>query len=769
MDLSEYFDGINLPNSTLAEGTSKEIISKEVEEEIDLANTDDWSVGITPSLAGSVCLYNNTTIPADDEVLMKLNYADVVHTSGILAYTITGRVAPSVSFTSGNFDFGIKANQALSFSYYSVHDKTSSLMGAVIDDVTHFKNILSLKSIKNLSDNSALTASLNGSLEGSVSVSLSDTLSASLKEISKVLSLSDVLQLKIASGADLKCTYKIEDSFEILIQKKQDEYFVALSKSLTQKGTVDASLKVGVSFDNPELITEALDAFISDKVTQLVEVTTGLLDKLPENYTDFDFKKLLDIADKLGIDVPDTVKSFENIEAVKGLIADKVADAHELLEEKLIDDIKGVLKSTLELGVGYSYSYTKTEETLLSATFTEAALESQHKNIIRLRANKILEASEVDNTAIALIEYKKITATEILKSLKIGLTIGDFGLSQTDTRKVTKSEHHLYKDDVIQKKVTDLSYVRTAKLVLFGPEAECSFAFNTEMPKYIPHNDRFVTNMFSYGITISANYKDGKKLTRHEFKEFLDFAVCWGILPEDKFESTYNELIQEVKGEKGVSFELLLKVPSRPLVTEEGNFDSLLETILGLNINEKALILAQCLPYIKAFYGRRNLTQKEEVYVPFFRYYLTDAVEGNLSDYEIEEKLGDSFNNNDNVSRHLLSYEKDHTRNESRLSFLLSSDNMYEELKELTDTFQLVKDRLDRYIEEKGTLGSNTFKRSLFASFNLKHVYEVRILGAIFAYAAKKAGIMNEVTTSMTIKVPEEDDILLSSYEKETE
>ncbi len=734
---------LSIFNEELVNIEKQKLLEASIDGKIDIADNEFKAV-FTPSLGAEIFLFNDKQDDDDNDLVKKLNYDNIIDNQSVLQYNLIGSLAAKANFEANYFALGFEVDQNLAFSYFSPHPKNSHLKDSLVEDIKDFKTILSLKKLKELKDKAAVSLTIDGKIAADAEVSFSDVLTASLKKISSLLKLADAIQIEVDAGIKLGVGIEIEDDFEIIIQKREDKYWVSINKSVIRKWNGKLGANVGVKLKDSEKVQEVFEKLIDNIEEGLSKELDDLLELPADKIKIEQLETIKSVASAFGIDIPE-LPNGNAIDKLKELIKEK--------KDSIKKSIKKILTSNIELGVGFTYHNTKNTESLFSALFNYEALKDQHRDILRLKTQDLLKIAASDKR-ITSVSFEKLTEIDIKRSLKIGFYVGDWGVGIQQDKPVSIDKHEIFKNDKHLIKITDYE-IGKARIGSFGKASiTSSISFSASMEDYAEKDSLIACNQFDYELALSWRWVQNNKTRSYELKDVLDFALCWGIITPNDFDSKYVELEDDIvkSKKKKICFEAHIKTP-KPL------FDTLIDDIVDLSSDDIAQILAESTPYADVR-GRMSLRERKTFYKDFWSLYLGKNP-STISLKKVKELLSDKFTNMQLFD--LAAYEADEDGysyfDKYAISNLIDTNFIGERFIRFQDSMKVLNKRFDR--NYKKVFENKAFRRNLI-SIDLKYIFNLRVLGRMMLFLAKKNQILSEIERTFKIEIPGQDDIIIS-------
>lgn len=453
---------------------------------------------------------------------------------------------------------------------YRKHSATEFLEDARTSDLLSIKTIFAKDQIRNLAIDEAVGLEFAGKLGASVSVSWSDVWSSQLSALSDLLDSNELIKIKIGPEASIKTSIQLEDAFRTQVVKKgTNTYRLLIKRNQSKKWTTALSLSVGIKIENPEVITDRLDALFEEvfevnytKLKELVKKKEGSLS---------DTEKLIikAIADRLGW------KEGGAFELLKGKIDE--------LYEKLHSKVEEAVKTKVEAGFKYEYLRVTEREDLFSATLTDAGLDRFHLDILRGNISPLI-AHTLDQSKPSLLSDVKFLRKDIKKRERasgFSLGFGDWVASNQDRISMVQTTR-------TTEKGVQISYkgLRSYEDGVGNSKRKWFVDFNAEMPKVSNQRATPLANEFDYSLYLHYEWTE-KKFKPKNLDSFLDLCRLWNVVSEGQWPALSKQLQRELEQASTITYACKSTYPQelfRVLVAAMSSASSQLDELFYLSL-----------------------------------------------------------------------------------------------------------------------------------------------------------------------------------------
>ncbi|MFA0963430.1 hypothetical protein AB9P05_16620 [Roseivirga sp. BDSF3-8] len=626
-------------NKKLSEISDVEILKRESFEKNQKENLGDFTIAVDGGAGISINLYNEVSDLNHESKDSKLDLKTALEggSGNYIRYSLDGKLKLSGAFKVPNVGLQANISQAITFNSYRIHKPDQEFHEAFAEDIKSFRIILSKEDVLALEDGEAVSMILNGSLSFKAEFNWTDAVTSSLTDISEILKTSDIIKLNLGANLSATASINITDNFILSIQKLDNKFVANLSRVKNNVTGLKAGFAAEAQIENPELIDEVISQAFDKGEAEVIENSNKLLDSLQK----FADEKITQ--SKLLTEIKNNADLLQQAMELFGLDAevDKIKeDGQKYLEEyktkrdAVKKDISDILKAKLELSAELTYSRTKSQDTVFSATLTAAAMKKHFESLRFLNVDPLIQAFESSQSGVTLTEYKKVTKLIISRGFSIGLSIAGWKVKFDDDRIKELETEEVLQGNKVLFRVTDYSNERAVSAMEGNNFQHMgNIQFNAKMPGFVSDSGQATCDQFDYNLTLNYEEKT-KDLKKNEGKlrlrNMVDIAYTFGILEEDDVETAYNDLWSKLE-KQPVDFKVFLNIPY-------GTFESIVNDLIFLDTNALAAAASECLPYVK-YDGRRTMVERRAAYTTYFKEYFNTHA-GNITKDSIKRDIG---------------------------------------------------------------------------------------------------------------------------------
>lgn len=530
----------------------------------------DFAFGADAS--ASIQLFNSSEDDDSDDLLASADEKAIIpfaDNAPVLKYKLQLKADGSVGASFGDLKVGIEGNAMLEAMAYTKHTLTESLSSALLSDVKNFPSVLSLDEVSEMSNGSALAVETEAKIGGSLSFDFADVFTAGLSGLTALLESDKLISLDISKGLEVSANYSLEDTYQLVIIKDSSEgyeFLVSVNKSKSSKLSASASASIGVGFSEPEVFSNALNNQLDKLVSQLVEISDDLYEQaktwLESNQEVAELSpELSAVVDKLiaHFGIGDIPEKYEELKTKLDEFKDKV-------KETVTEEAKNKLK----VSIGFEYSRISSYTTLLKARMKKTVLAEDAPNgknvfnsLVLFNPNPLIEVARTANSSLIKVEdFLKNHMTKQSSNWGISIGFGKFKFGGSDE---TSREFNVSENIDGDQKVS-FNGIRAYKEVgtLSGFSDQWSVGFNPTMDDFAQGGDPKPKD-FENSFTLRMQHYDkkfrGNKAEKGRIQELVDTALCWGIINENSFQSTIDNIwttLESGKKKAPVTFTLNL-------------------------------------------------------------------------------------------------------------------------------------------------------------------------------------------------------------------
>jgi hypothetical protein len=710
--------------------------------EANLSFGGDDSAGLSINSRGSftVAILNDVNDPDEDGIL---GSTAVKTAEGALPPQLA--FDPAVAYLKIRAEAGVKATGSLPlgafvgidaeaeasaiFADYRVHQPSEQARAAFTMDIGNARFATKLQDVLALEAGEALAFRFGGRVSADVTVSWSDLFTGQLGSLGKALGTVAPIAVSIKAGASASFSVGISDDFLIVFSRVDANRWragVRKVKSSRIAPSVDAGIDIGLS--NPkqlqELISVALDGVLGapfEKVQDLLKASS--LDDLGST----ERKIAKTVLDRLGLkDERATIEALrERVGAIK---------------EKIAGNIEKVLKTRIALSFAYEYNRITSDTNLLQATFTAKAIKALHPDVIKGKTQSTVQAIRDGKSGIDLELY--LNQKEIVRTHSWGFTLG-FGKWATiggkDFKKVSTIRRTDFQGRIQESYLGARSYTGT----WVGEKSEWGVDLKADMKNYSAEP---LVNDFSFGIHLLWLVEQ-KDLSPSELEEWLDSGVIWRVFREQDVIEARARLAPALSN--SASLNVQVTIPNSVV-------RAVLPDLAVSPTDSFAPALALAMPWMKVSDARQSAARRRQLYTPLWAMYLAKpehsqgqfaaaaeqhVKEAGRTELILTERTPAgpnpfSFAGLTHINGNTLGACASFTRGCNILNAAINSGARNQKT-------------IDRAVGEMDDLWQQS--------------HHVRAIGAYLLDAAERAGVLADVTRTMTVDVEDMDSVVITA------
>lgn len=615
---------------------------------VDTQEVSPLTLVASVNLKHQIQLFNNLTEDIDqDHVVGNDATAFIKFDSNtpLLKYDIHLTANTGATVNTNGLKVGIKSGAHIKHFAYLKHQPTDTVQAAILKDVKSLPFIFSLAKIKNLQPGEALAFETNADFGFDLSFDPVDLLATGVSAISKYVKQGEAINLNVSASGSFGVSFSVKDNFELAFAKTNDGRFqVLVKKAKTSENTRSLGLQTKVAFAKPQQVAE----LVNSKIDELMAATTNLApDKLWEvvqkleaiangsvpfgNLSPLERALIETLAKRLNI--PEMANNALN--AAKDLLA-KIARVKTNLQQDIIE----AAKTKFTAGFNYDYSYVSSNEVLIEAIISEAALTQAHKDLVLMNTQSLVAAS-TNKAEVELLTYINSKTTERHKTWGIVLGIGNYKLGGID------------KQDFIRKITTNVKNGQEEQLASYkgvrGYTEQGSLGGNAlkwwgGIDAQMPHAMVNPTmDLFDYGITIDFNHYE-KKITHsdtNKVTELLDLASAWNIIDNTQLEAQSKQLLFELTkgGDAGkVNFSYKLNISPEAFNDMRATWLFLLQNKPEIHLQILSNAFGKAMPYSSDYAYRKDQNLRAQAYGSLWKaYFSNEGFSSSIKGYSYQD------------------------------------------------------------------------------------------------------------------------------------
>jgi hypothetical protein len=494
---------------------------------------------------------------------------------------------------------GIEAGAEASavFADYRTHSRAEAARTALIFDLsagarfaTHVSHVEEMKA------GEALAFRFGGSLHTTVTLAWSDLFTGQIGTLGKLLGTAAPVAFSFTAGARITAKVRVSDDFVVVFSRIDDDRWrvgARRSRASRVSPSVDAGIEVG--FANPAelqgLATAALEGLLG---APAAAVRSMLEARSLEALGPAERKMLTRVAERLGMD--------------EGSAIDAVRSAVEAAGTRITGAIEQVVKTRIALGFSYEYGRVTADSNLLQATLTRDALRQFHADVVRGDLQPLTQALAAGAGGVSLELY--LNQKTITRTHAWGFTLG-FGKWATIGGKDFAKVETIRRTDIDNRVQESYLGARSYKGSWAGQQFEWGVDLKAEMKAFSA--EPLVAD-YSFGIHLLWVARQ-ESLSGRELEDWLDSAVIWRVLREHDLVDIRARLAAALEHEATCTVQVT--IPHTVLL-------SLLPALSEAPVDAFAAALGAAMPWMHLSPARSSAARRRQVYAPLWASYLRD-------------------------------------------------------------------------------------------------------------------------------------------------
>ncbi|WP_291855174.1 hypothetical protein [Marinilabilia sp.] len=475
---------------------------------------------------------------------------EILKNQSLVHYSLRGQMKSSGTLTlSDIMGFEIGASGSVELSQITTHANSTTIGNALKTDLTDYKNLLTQSGDSSFWDtlkpNDALIYSLIGNLDFEVSINILKLISMAFSPVFALTSSGSKVPLKINPSAGIRFKAVKNDSFKILIAKKNDTSFTLLlqknqqrEKNFEVSGTLSVMLIDADVIKVNELIDDYFEKYLGKPLTEIETILQKAEEIEQDHY-------LIRLAENIAFNGTDLAQLKERFEAWKLEIA--------AAREKVFN----IISKSITAGIAYEYRKIQSTGTLFEARLSKEVLTSELKNVLTLSISNLISAARNHLPGIEVKNYLLEKNLSIEEQFSFGISLGNMALKSASKQIYQYDEKNIgLKADRLIK----LSFLDEKVVTVFGEEVTIEASLDAETPT--PKNP-LTYNELEYNFTLTSKKSDRRirPWDKKDLHRFLQTALVWNIFGEEElsefFASTWNNLLKN----RDVEYECKLHIP----------------------------------------------------------------------------------------------------------------------------------------------------------------------------------------------------------------
>lgn len=530
--------------------------------------------------------------------------------SAWLKYTALCNIKLKSGLDIKSVGFEMDVAAGLKSYVYRIHKATDDLHESIVADLASLKTIFSKDHIKNLAVNEGVGLEFGGKLTAGITLSWADVWSTGFTSLSRLLDASELIRIKFGAEASIKTTIQVSDAFRTqIIKKGSDKYWLRMKRNQSSIWNTGASVSIGISIENPGVITSHLDAILEDLLQVGYSKLENIADKAAGSLTKGDKEILVKIADRLGWKEDDILSKLKQ----------EIGD----LRKKYMTKIEEAVESKVKAGFSYEYLRVTEKEDVFSATLNAEGIDKFLPDIVKANVRNLIEFTTANPTSGILADVTFLSVVIKNRERTWGFSIGFGKWTASDQNKVALKMTSRQTEKGIQ-----ISYDGKRSFTgRAGNEGQgWRVDFNAGMPAVSNHTVP-VANEFDYSLYLSYVYDEGR-YRNESLIEFLDLCRLWNVINEGQFFSLDAELDEVLKKSRRLQYIVHNTYPSslfEMMIIAMGGTTHVLDDLFYLS-------LGAALPYWSSYSIRTDPEKRALAYGPIWKEY---AETGSVQPHQI--------------------------------------------------------------------------------------------------------------------------------------
>lgn len=641
-----------------------------------------------------------------------------------LKYRIDSGLKASAAATLAQigFDLAVEAGASATLADYRIHQRSQSVREALVADLAAGPRFaLVLSDVEALAPGDAVSVQLGGTLKVNVKLTWSDVFTGELAPLSGLLKSNALVALQFDAGATLTANVAVDDDFLVVFARVDDSTWrVGVHKADRRSIGADVRAGIDVSFASPD----AVAAILNDVVDGVLATPMARLQSILNKAT------LADLGDaeravakqlmlRLGLDV--VTATVDDVKKRVGEVRTKIADT-----------IAEIAKAKISLAFAYEYQRVSTSVDLLQATLSRERLRELHDQLIRGNLQPALSAIVDGRPGIALGRYLNEKTVERTESWGFTLGIGKWvSVGGTDTRTIVPVVRRNIRDERQESYLGLRGYQGN----WIGQTFKWSADFNAEMTGFA--RDPLVPQ-FAFGVHLLWQ-QTINRLSESDVDVLLDAAVLWGVMTQLEAADVRARLLEHVGHASDATVQLT--------VADKGRKTTLRSVLAALgSAPGVAAALGAAMPWRAGSIGRTHVATRRNLYAPLWQMYL-DAPD--MSPSLLAASANHAFSGGDFADLGQLELEFQTVRPFTFAGLAELNGDTPARAKGFRQALDTLRTGIDNGAPSQPTLGSVFHDLSAF----WEQSHHVRAAGAYVLEAARTAGVIDDVSRTMTFSV----------------
>jgi hypothetical protein len=601
LEIKDLKDVIKFPNTKLKDHTGKQtLINSSVEKPFSF---DVYESKLTVSGSASIELFNSKDDKDKANILglPKQDLGDLELTPSItyspencwLKYSTSAGIKGSASHSIEELGFGIDVEAGLNLHSYREHTPHDKLGEALKKGLTPPKFIASEDDILSLKTNEAVAMETKGKLKISMKLSWSDVLTQNMSLFSRLLSVGELLNIKIDAEVSSSIDVTIDDYFSLIfsgVKENEDTLRIGIVRSSARGMDFSVGATFTASFSDPGTLKDVTGKMLDGIFEHPKEVVDKLKAATDISQLDESAQKVAKkIMSRLGLDSATT--SIDEL----GTKIDK-------LEYEITKKLEKAIESKATLGAKYEYSRLTKEQALIQGVVPKSLIPDCHESALKGRLFELTDVLEDDSSGAKLERFFFQKSTTIKHAFGFNLGFGSWKAMSKGYSEIEFIENR----NVQNRKKLSMLGIKGYKSTRDKDSRDFFVDFDAVMPNYSNYPVPAASE-FEYALNVS-HLREEARLDKDELFDVVENASVWGIVPQGELGETVNELWLDIDGASDVKL-------VRTMTIKHELFLKLLPLMSSFDSEKFAVSLAAALSPV----GRGREEVKEVRNSPYLR------------------------------------------------------------------------------------------------------------------------------------------------------
>lgn len=401
----------------------------------------------------------------------------------------------------------------LDYRHHSIQDLAGQ---AVIDAILGARFVVRSEDVSKVDDNSRLAFLAGGSLSLGVTLTVADVLSSSLTALDNALGFTSFIQFQVGGTCDFEV--ELKDDFKLIFSRAASGRIgVDVKKVVNSQSRLTASYGVTAQFADPQAVSTALDAYITQRLgiayTSYQTLETAVCNASAFSALPAELQGLAQqVAAALSIGDAD-----QKLSELKSKICG--------LDKKLRLVIDEAASAQVKAAFTFTWSRMVSDEALLTFEIDPGAVSDYLQGLLFGNFAPVLKALVSNDPRFTLHQYLETRQETTDRSFGFSLSLGKWSLnSLTDFNNSLQTETTIKDGKLQQRLALDSRNSYTGKWI---GQTEAYFVdFQATMPDFVI--DPKVSD-FQFGLHLSWTWQEGHSTALAA--RWGDLAELWGCQP----------------------------------------------------------------------------------------------------------------------------------------------------------------------------------------------------------------------------------------------